>query len=330
MTDFVFGLEADEPEPPEPPTPIAAYEFGEDEYLRQLLSLMPPGAAWTRGVNSVFYKLLSGLAPEFARAQARAKALLDEFNPATAVEMLDEYEEINGLPDPCAPAPTSVEDRQAALAARLLDHAGHNPADYVALAEALGHTGTTVHRRPYPPFRAGIGRAGGRIYGNEWAHVYGVAYMTNAIGASWATSSASIVAGATAPDGGADADTVTFAGAGFVSRTVTGAPATAQFDVWMRVPSGVADVTLGLYAAGPTLLASAVHEVDTVWRRYSLRATVAALATVRLSATSEVVAVWEPKVGIVDDVLECRFSKVGQSHTVPEYWAIGEYVEPLE
>lgn len=333
MTDFHFTLEPAEIEPPEPEPPVPAYEFGEPEYLRQLLELMPPGAAWTRHASSVFYKLLSGLAPEFARAQARAKALLAELNPATAVEMLPEYEEINGLPDPCAPPPTTTEDRQAALAARLLDDAGHNPADYVALAEALGHTGTTVHRRPYPPFRAGIGRAGQRIYGNEWAHVFGVAYMTDAIGPSWTTSNAAVVPGAIAPDGGADADTATYSGAGYVARSVTGGPASAQFDVWLRTPSGSATVTLGLYHGAAVLVLAEAHEVDEVWRRYSLRAELNqpdTFTSVRISATSEVVEVWEPQVGLVDDALECRFSQVSQSHTVPEYWAIGAYIESLE
>lgn len=332
MTDFSFTLEPDEPDTPEPETPVTPHTYGDAEYLRLLLQLMPPGAAWTRAVGSSIYKLLSGLAPEFARAQARAVDLLAEFNPATAVEMLDEYEEINGLPDACGTPPTTTEDRQAALAARLLDTAGHNPADYQALAEALGHPGTSIHRRPYPPFRAAIGRAGGRLYGNEWAHVFGVAYMTDELASgSWSLSTTTETSTTkVAPDGDADARELTFGASGYAYKDISPAPTSAQASVWLRVASGAAAVTLGLYQ-GVTLIESQTFNVDTSWRRYVLRAEHAStLTTFRLSCSSDVVEVWGEMVGEVDTTLECRFEAVSQSHTVPEFWVIGEYVEPLE
>ncbi len=335
MTDFLFTLEADEEPEPETPPVVGSLEYTTDDYLAQLQALLPPGKAWTRLSDAVLTDVLEGLAPEFARVQARADQLLLEMDPATASETLDEWEATNGLPDPCVTTPPTTDaDRRAALLAKLRDSLGHNPADYVEVAETLGHTGTTVHRRPYPPFRAGIGRAGFPAYSNAWAHVYLVNYMTDAISGAWSLTDAVLDASnEVAPDDGADAERIDFGASGEAAKAVTGAPTSVQFDVWMRVPTGDASatVTMGAYRLGALLVASSAHLVDDVWRRYTLRAEHASgIAVVRLSASGPDVIAWGAQVGEVDEVLECRFESLQQSHTVAEFHPIGAYVQDLE
>lgn len=333
MTDFSFTLEADPPDPPDPPVTPPAYDMTPPEFVRHMQALLPPGKAWTRRLDALLTKLLEGWAPELARAQARAACLLSEFNPATAIELLDEHEEINGLPDPCGTPPSTTEARQAAMAARLLDRAGHNPADYVAVCEAFGHAGATVHRRPYPPFRAGIGRAGWRAYGDGWAHVFGVAYMADALTGAWAFANTTQTSTTkVAPDSDADAREFTFGpGVATAVKLLTGSPTSVQFCVWLRVATGTADVTIGVYRTGPTLVAQQTFTVDKVWRRYVVRGEhTSGVTSARLSATSEAVEVWGEKVGVVNATLECRFGTISQAHTVPQFWAIGEFVQLLE
>ena len=151
-----------------------------DDFLHQLLSLLPPGKAWSREGLAILTSVLDGIAPEFARVQDRADALLLELDPNTVTEMIDEWESAYGLPDDCMPAVVTIGDRRAALIARLQEAQGHNPADYSAMGVALGHATTDVLRRPYSAFTAGS-PAGVPIYGAQWLFVFDVHYMTNLV-----------------------------------------------------------------------------------------------------------------------------------------------------
>jgi len=326
---YIFGLEEDEVTPPEPePTPD--YQYTAANFLQQLLSLLPPGLAWVRVQGDVLYKLLAGCAPEFARVQGRADQLLLEYNPATAVEMLPEHEFVNGLPDPCAPAPTTVEARQAALLARLRDSLGHNPADYVLVAESLGHAGTEVTRRPYEPFRTGVSRCGDRLYDDSFVNVFLVAYMANLASGTWTLNAVdSATPGETAPDDSTDAVyLLNMDEGGYAQQTVSGGPTEAQFDVWVRSPVvDEFDITLDVRGASGSISTSS-FVVTKYWRRFSMRVDTATPVTaVRVIATESGggdLIVWKPSVGEVDEILECRFSKIRQSHTLPEFRVIGD------
>jgi uncharacterized protein YmfQ (DUF2313 family) len=330
MADFEFSVAPAEAPEPETPESTAHYVFTTADFLQQLQDLLPPGKLWTRLPDATMTKVLAGLAPEFARVQARADQMLLELNPGTAVETLDEHEEVNGLPDPCADPPSTTEGRQAALLARLRDNAGHNNADYVAVAETLGHTGTTAHTRPYLPFRAGVSRAGDRCYGTEWVFVYLVAYIADVLAASWTLSSATVTSSTeVAPDDGADAEEVLFSsGAGYIEKALTTPATSAQFDVWLRVHSGTVDVALELHRAGPVLVATEAVTITTQWTRYTVRGEHASgitLARINPASNDEII-VWGAKAGAVDPVVECRFNTIEQLSTMAEFRLIGDYV----
>lgn len=113
------------------------------DYLQNLQALLPSGAAWPRDADAVLTGLLAALAEEFARADARARDLLDEADPRTTLEMLPDWERVAGLPDPCSPADQSVQQRRDALVSRLTSRGGQSIAYFVARAAALG-VGITV------------------------------------------------------------------------------------------------------------------------------------------------------------------------------------------
>jgi uncharacterized protein YmfQ (DUF2313 family) len=295
-----------------------------DAWTRVLQQLLPRGLIWSRDPDSLITKSVEGVAPEFCRVQTRADDLLRELSPATAAEMLPELEAANGLPDPCTEAPTAVEDRQAALLARLREDAGHNPADYVALAETFGHTGTVVTRRPFSPFRAGISTAGEPCYGDGWAHAYTVAYMANLLDDangfdSWDLTAVTVDnADANGPDAAGTADRLNFGASAASEARVSIAESQdeAQFDVWLRLESGRRVFTLLMYDVGGTVVASKSADADHRWRRFSIRGE--NVASVSISETTTVavaVLAWGAAVGTVDPRFECRMGSTQQSHS---------------
>lgn len=150
-------------------------------YAAQLLALLPQGAAWRRAPGSVLSQLMTAIGEEFARLDARAESLLAEADPRSTAELLPEWETTAGLPDPCVDVPQTVEQRRAALLARLLATGGASRAYFIAVAAAHGYTVTidepALHTwritasvsTAIVPFRAGLSTAGEplRAFGDD-------------------------------------------------------------------------------------------------------------------------------------------------------------------
>lgn len=132
-------------------------------YLAQLQALLPPGAAWSRAPEATLTKLLAAIADSLARVDARAAALLDEIDPRTTRELLPDWERVTGLPDPCsAGVVTTLQERRAAVVAKLTATGGASAAYFRGLAEAMGYT---VEIDRFRPFVTGISRCGDRLNG---------------------------------------------------------------------------------------------------------------------------------------------------------------------
>jgi uncharacterized protein YmfQ (DUF2313 family) len=127
------------------------------DYASEYQALLPSGAAWPRAADSVSTELARGLTKEFERVDERAAQLLLEMDPRTTTELIDDWERVTGLPDPCAPsAPTTLEARRAVVVARLLARGAGGPS-VTFLAElivALGIDSADLlirrfHRQPF-------------------------------------------------------------------------------------------------------------------------------------------------------------------------------------
>lgn len=136
----------------------------EDDYLIQLQQLLPTGPAWPREPDSVLSALLHGLAAEFARLDGRADWLLEEADPRTATELLEDWERVVGIPDECAGQGDTVAARRAAAHQKLAELGGQNAAYFLGIAKVLGFTGVILE---YRPFVAGD-HAGDLLYGDAW------------------------------------------------------------------------------------------------------------------------------------------------------------------
>ncbi|MBI1407287.1 MAG: DUF2313 domain-containing protein [Caulobacter sp.] len=109
-----------------------------DAYAAQLMGLLPTGPAWSRDRDVGLGDLLTGMAAELARFEARTDDLIEEADPRTAFEMMEDWERVLGLPDPCTVAATSLSARRVAAWRKLAFQAGQTRAFYIALAASLG------------------------------------------------------------------------------------------------------------------------------------------------------------------------------------------------
>lgn len=293
--------------------------YTEDDYTAQLQAHLPPGKAWPRDQNSDVTKVLKGLSPELARVQARAAALLSEFNPGEAVEMLPEHENVNGLP-----STGTVSQRQNALITKLRDDAGHNPADYAAWALSKYGITATFRRQPLPPLRAGF-RAGDRARDPEWGHAFMVEYMVDVLTPaanafnSWSLISGTVTANAAnGPDGTATADLISGA-TPFLNGALSNGNA-VQVSMWLRAASSAPIATI---ACGSEIL---TVPLSTSWRRYVLRSSGGSL--VALGFTGGTVHAWGAYAGLINSAFEDEFANVRQqSQSVPLYRVVGDWPE---
>ena len=149
-----------------------------EDYLAALQALMPRGRVWPRDGDATQTKTLSGLAPSYVRNNQRAAAVLVESLPSTTYELLPEWEETLGLPDPCAgPSPT-IEGRRAQVVARFAGSGGQSIPYMVSFAANLGYTITITE---FVPAQVGILRAGQPLNGPAWAYAWQVNSSLNTI-----------------------------------------------------------------------------------------------------------------------------------------------------
>ena len=113
-----------------------------EDYLRQLQALLPPGPAWPKDEQSSLTRLLHGLSDELARIDGRAWQLIEEADPRTTAELFLDWERVAGLPDACAEAfggEQTMAQRQLALIGKLVTLGGQSAAYYIGVAAALGY-----------------------------------------------------------------------------------------------------------------------------------------------------------------------------------------------
>ena len=128
------------------------------DYSRMLHDLRPPGPAWPSQDD-----LLDAMGVEMARAHNRALDLVEEADPRTASETLSAWETQAGLPDACSVGiATTLQERRAAVAARLTATGGQSVAYFAGMIAALGYQAVVDE---YRPFICGTSRCGDRLNG---------------------------------------------------------------------------------------------------------------------------------------------------------------------
>ncbi len=139
--------------------------YAVSDFQSALSNLLPRGRAWSKDPNSVQSQVMGCLAPTYQRVALAAVDLIPDSFPATAIDMIPEWQLSLGLPDPCAgEAPTIAQQRQQ-IVARLTDSGGQSIAYFVNLAIQLGYSITINNDAP---FRCGQSTCGQHLGNTDW------------------------------------------------------------------------------------------------------------------------------------------------------------------
>jgi uncharacterized protein YmfQ (DUF2313 family) len=140
-----------------------------DDYAQVLADLLPRGWAWPRDPAAVIMLTMRGLAEEFARVTKRDCDLLAESYPCGATETLPDWERVTGLPDPCTGELPTIQQRRAAVCAKLGAVGGSNAQYFIDLAAGLGFSITI---ETFEPFRVSQNRVGDHLYDQSWIYAW--------------------------------------------------------------------------------------------------------------------------------------------------------------
>jgi uncharacterized protein YmfQ (DUF2313 family) len=148
---------------------MSAPNYQASDFATAIQNLMPRGRAWPRDLSALMAKVRVGLGPTWAAHTLQNNNLLIDAFPATAVQLLPEWEAALGLPDPCAgPAPT-LRARQAQVVARFTGVGGQSISSFVSYAAKLGFPITV---KEFTPFCVGQQAMGSPLGLQEWAFTW--------------------------------------------------------------------------------------------------------------------------------------------------------------
>lgn len=117
--------------------------YSSTDYGGALQKHLPRGAAWPRETAATQTVVAAALGASFSRLNADANGVLPDAFPATAVNLLPEWEQTLALT-----ASGTTSDRQAAVVAALQAVGGASVPYFIALAASLGFAITITTYRP--------------------------------------------------------------------------------------------------------------------------------------------------------------------------------------
>jgi uncharacterized protein YmfQ (DUF2313 family) len=139
------------------------------EWLSATMDLWPLGIAWSRDPASNLTKLSGVIAQERQTRHERKLQLLDvEAVPTSSAELLPDWEQALGLPDPCRAVPGTRAERIAQLADVFFADHPPTPANMTAWALAAGWNITIREQRD---FVAGVSMAGDAVGESDFTWV---------------------------------------------------------------------------------------------------------------------------------------------------------------
>jgi uncharacterized protein YmfQ (DUF2313 family) len=127
---------------------MAAPNCQASDFASAIHALMPRSLVWPTDPTSVQTQVINGLAPTWARHANANDDLLVQALPATAVEMLPEWEAALRLPDPRGGASPTLHGRQQQGVARLTNSGGQSVPFFIGYAQSLGYTVTVTEFTP--------------------------------------------------------------------------------------------------------------------------------------------------------------------------------------
>lgn len=155
--------------------------YSAEDYAGAFRALLPRGRIWQAEPGSTQQRLIAALAKAWSRLDSTAGALLDSSLPGSNLDLVGEWEATLGLPDPCAGANATLEQRAAQVVSRFVAGGGQSTSFFVSFAAALGFgiSITTI-----ATFRADVSTVETPLYEEDWLFVWVVTVTSNSSGLS--------------------------------------------------------------------------------------------------------------------------------------------------
>ena len=155
-----------------------------DDYKFSILQFLPQGLAWNPTPGGLMDKLFCALSFEPSRVERRGLDLLEEYDPRTTQELLEDWERVLDLPGDCDPPGTQTDDeRRAAVLAKLTQQAFSSVPFFLDLASDLGYPSAQIIHE-HDPFECGISVCGDALKGDEGHWTYTWTLITGATSAN--------------------------------------------------------------------------------------------------------------------------------------------------
>lgn len=140
-------------------------KFSAQDYAQAMRDLMPRGRVWQQDRASIQSRVIDGLALTTQRSDGAAIRLLAGAFPATADQMVGEWNIALGIPDACYGAVTSKYSNQQQIVSKLTSSGGQTQRYFTDLAKSLGYDiniKTYTYHSVSKPVNA-------KIYSASWA-----------------------------------------------------------------------------------------------------------------------------------------------------------------
>ncbi len=110
-----------------------------EQYRDFVLALLPQGHAWSRDPDTELANLCEAVGEEFRRIELRVDALIEESDPRTVYELIDEWEKDWGLPGHCY-VPQTLQERRNVLVNKMVSVEDQSRQTYIDRAAQIGYT----------------------------------------------------------------------------------------------------------------------------------------------------------------------------------------------
>lgn len=159
---------------PAPPAAVATGHAGRsaDDYAGAIRALLPRGRVWRAEQGSTQQALIGCLSKAWARLDIAGATLLGGSLPGGNLDLVPEWEETLGLPDPCAGIDATLDQRATQVLARFVAGGGQSIPFFVDYAATLGFD---VSIFTFAPFRVDLSTVETPLYDQDWFfawHVY--------------------------------------------------------------------------------------------------------------------------------------------------------------
>lgn len=152
-----------------------------EDYAGAIRALLPRGRVWQAETGGGQQRLILALAQQWARLDADATEVVDQSLPGSNLDLITEWEESLGLPDPCAGEDATIEQRAAQVLARFVGGGGQSRPFFIGYAAALGFE---ISITAISPFRVEMSTVETPLYDENWLFVWVVTVLSNTGGLS--------------------------------------------------------------------------------------------------------------------------------------------------